>query len=260
MPERLPISALLLARDESAALASLLPALAFAAETIVVVDADSRDDTAVVAARAGARVFTRALDGFGAQRQFALARCSAPWVLWIDTDERLDGAALSALRARLGSGTAEESGFTLDRHGYFLGRRIRHCGWQGESVLRIFRRERARFDDAVVHERVLVEGRVGRLAGALEHHSYPDWADCVRKLTAYARAGAREARRAGRRAGPLDVILRPPGRFLRMYLLQLGFLDGFHGLLLCALAAAQVFLKYAELWSMRHDAAPREAR
>ena len=256
----LPISALVLARDETRELAALIPALGFAREVVVVWDARGSAETRALAERLGARVFARPLDGFGAQRQFALAQCSAPWVLWIDADERLDETALSALRARLGSAAPEESGFAIERHAYFLGRRIRHCGWQGESVLRVFRREHARFDDAAVHEHVLVHGRVTRLGGALEHHSYPSWTDCVRKLTAYAQAGAQQARRAGRRARALDVILRPPGRFLRMYLLQLGCLDGLHGFLLCALAAVQVFLKYAELWSARHDGAEREAR
>jgi len=83
----------------------------------------------------------------------------------------------------------------------------------------------------------------------LEHHSYATWSDCRDKLVRYAAAGAEAARRRGRRAGALDVVMRPPLRFARMYVLQLGFLDGAHGAALCALAAAQVFLKYAELWA-----------
>jgi len=248
MAADLPISALVLVRDETRAVAELIPTLEFAREVVVVWDARGAEETRATAERLGARVLARALDGFGAQRQFALAQCRAPWVLWIDADERLDAAALSALRSRLGGAGPAEDGFTLERRTWFLGRRIRHCGWRGETVLRVFRRERARFDDAAVHERVQVAGRTAPLGGGIEHHSYATWAECVRKLGAYAHAGARQARRAGRRAGPLDLLLRPPLRFLRMYVLQLGFLDGSRGFLLCALAAAQVFLKYAELW------------
>src|SRR4029077_20803446 len=83
----------------------------------------------------------------------------------------------------------------------------------------------------------------------IEHHSYDSWAECVDKLQRYAAAGAEKAARAGRRAGPAAAIVRPPLRFLRMYVLQLGVLDGAHGLVLCGLAAAQVFLKYATLWA-----------
>ena len=81
-------------------------------------------------------------------------------------------------------------------------------------------------------------------------HNHPEsWADCRDKLVRYAAAGAEKARRQGKSASPLDLLLRPPLRFLRMYVLQLGFLDGGRGLAVCLLAAAQVLLKYAELWA-----------
>ena len=260
MDARLPVSVLLLARDETWQLEALIPALAFAREVVVVWDPRGREQTRAAAVRMGARVFPREFDGFGAQRQFALDQCREAWVLWIDADEWLDPAAVDALGRLAALPAPQENGFALERRTYFLGRRIHFCGWRGESVLRAFRRESARFDDAPVHERVLVEGRVGRLPGALEHRSYATWDDCVRKLTSYAHAGAEKARRAGRGAGPLDVLLRPPLRFIRMYVLQLGFLDGFHGLVLCALAAAQVFLKYGELWASPRDRMPPERR
>jgi hypothetical protein len=251
MDDKLPLSVLLLARDETAGLEALLPALAFAREVVVVWDARGDPATRAAAVRLGARVHERALEAFGPQRRFALAQCREPWVLWLDADERLDARAEAEVRRVVGAAEAGGDGFALARRTFFLGRRIRFCGWRGETVLRLFRRERAAFDDAPVHERVTVTGRLGRLDGAIEHHSYPDWASCVRKLTAYAAAGAESARRAGRTAGAGDVLLRPPLRFARMYVLQLGVLDGFPGLLVCALAAAQVFLKYAELWSGR---------
>jgi glycosyltransferase involved in cell wall biosynthesis len=244
----LPVSVLLLARDEAARLDRLLPRLSFAREAVVVVDAASRDETRAVAARHGVRVFERALDGFGAQRAFALAQAREPWVLWIDADEWPDERLIAAIGDAIAGG---ESGFRVLRRTWFLGRPIRYCGWQGERILRLFRREHARFDDALVHEQVRVDGAIGTLEGTLEHHSYAAWGDCRDKLFRYAAAGAETARRAGRSASVLDLIARPPLRFLRMYVLQLGVLDGARGLAVCLLAAAQVFLKYAELWSGR---------
>jgi glycosyltransferase involved in cell wall biosynthesis len=241
------ISVLLLARDETASLEELIPQLGFAAECVVVVDAEAPNPTSRAAERLGARVFLRKLDGFGAQRGFALNQCRGEWVLWIDADERLAPGGAQALVAATRQTAA---GFRLARHTWFLGNRIRFCGWRGERVLRLFRRERGRFDDAPVHETIHVEGPVEDLDVALEHHSYPDWAACRDKLVRYAAAGAARARAEGRTASVLDVVLRPPLRFLRMYVLQLGFLDGAHGLLLCGLAAAQVFLRTAELWAV----------
>lgn len=256
MPETLPLSILLLARNEARRLSTLLPALAFAREIVVVVDSATTDGTREMARKAGARVFERALDGFGPQRRFALEQCSQPWVLWLDADERLDRTAERAI-TRVVRGIGGADGFRLARHGWFLGHRIRFCGWRGETVLRLFRRDRARFDEAEVHEAVSLAGPVGRLEGSIAHHSYERWDDCRDKLLRYAAAGAARAHRAGRTAGVLDVALRPPLRFLRMYILQLGALDGAPGLMVCALAAAQVFLKYAELWTLSRGAPRR---
>ena len=247
MPEPLPVSVLLLARDEARRLETLLPRLAFAREVVVVVDAASADDSRDVAERLGARTFVRPLEGFGEQRRFALEQCREPWVLWIDADEQLDPGAPE----RLGAALREEqvAAFRLRRRTWFLGRPIEHCGWQGERVLRLFRRAVASFDDAPVHEQVAVTGRIADLDVTLEHFSYERWSDCRDKLVRYAAAGAEQLRRRGRRAHVLDLVARPPLRFLRMYVLQGGFLDGARGVAVCALAAVQVLLKYAELWA-----------
>lgn len=257
MPETLPISILLLARDAAAELDVLLPTLDFAREVVIVVDAASDEATREVAERRGARVFVRALDGFGPQRAFALAQCREPWVLWIDTDERLGPGAAASFAKVVRSNLI--AGCELQRQSWFLGRRIRHCGWQNEWVLRLFRREHARFDDAPVHEQVHVDGARATIDVMIEHHSYASWRDCATKLVRYAHAGAEGARRRGKRASVLDVMLRPPLRFVRMFVVQQGFRDGAHGAVLCALAAAHVFLKYGELWSMRSNTAGSRA-
>lgn len=255
--ERSPVSVLLLARDETRDLEEVIPQLAFAHEVVVVWDPRGDAATRDAAVRLGARVEAHAFAGFGAQRAFALACCAQPWVLWLDADERLDAGAIASLRQAAAAAPGGPVQYALARATWFLGRRIRFCGWQGERVVRFFRRDRARFDEAEVHETVHVDGPPPvRLAGLIEHHSYRTFEDCVSKCVRYASAGAAKAERRGRRAGPLDVMLRPPLRFLRQYVLQLGFLDGVHGLVLCGFAAAQVYLKYAELWQ-RTRSGPR---
>jgi hypothetical protein len=245
------ISVLLLVRDEVRDVEELLPTLRFAREVVVVWD--PRGDRAArdAAERLGARVFERAFDGFGPQRQFALEQCTQDWVLWIDADERLD----ARMAAWLASGPPTEAGtwaYWLRRTSYFLGRRIRFCGWGGEDVLRLFRRASARFDDAPVHESVRYAGTAGgdraeHRGFGLLHYSYRTREDCEAKLERYAQANAEKSFRAGRRAGAIDVALRPPLRFLRQYVLQLGFLDGVAGFELCRYAARQVARKYVLL-------------
>ena len=259
MSARLPISVLLLARDETRDLEELLPALGFAAQIVVVWDEAGDPATRATAERAGAVVVARRLDGFGEQRAFGLSRCREPWVLWIDADERPGPAVAACLERTIARG--EPRGVArAHRVTWFLGRRIRHCGWGNEWLPRFFPRAGSRFDPAPVHERIEVEGGT-TLADSrdfeIQHFSYRDWRACRDKLVRYAHAGAERAAREGRSAGVLDVVIRPPLRFLRQYLLQAGFLDGAHGLVLCSLAAWQVGLKYAELWARRHSAPER---
>lgn len=244
----LPLSVLLLARDETAHLEALLPTLEFATEIVVVWDPRGDRATRAVAERHGARVFERPFDGFGPQRQFALEQCTQPWVLWIDADERLEADAGLRL-AKFLVPSMDQASIAVHRVTHFLGRRIRHCGWQNERLVRLFRREGARFDDAPVHERLGTTARVLVTSDlVLTHLSYETWDQCVDKPRTYARLGAEKAFAAGRRATALDVMTRPALRFVRMYVFQLGFLDGVRGWLVCALGSWQVFLKYAELW------------
>ena len=118
------------------------------------------------------------------------------------------------------------------------------------------RRARARFDSSPVHERVHVEGGVEDLPATLEHSSYATWDEARRKLLQYSAANAERLARDGRGASLFDVVLRPPLRFVRMYVLQLGVLDGARGLLVCGLAATQVFLKYAGRWAAGRTGPP----
>ena len=247
--DTLPLSVLLLARDEEARLEALLPRLSFAREVVVVIDEATRDRSREVATAAGARVVERALEDFGLQRRFGLEQCREPWVLWIDADEQLDETGVAAMRAVVNAGpSSTANGYRIERRTWFLGRQIRFSGWRGERVLRLFRREAATFEAAPVHEQVTVHGTIADLSGVLEHRSYESWTDCRDKLVRYAAAGAEKARQQGRRAGPLDVALRPPLTFMRDYVLKGGVLDGGRGFAVCALGAAQVFLKYFELW------------
>ncbi len=238
------ISALVPTRNEERNLAECLASLAFADE-VVVVDSESTDRTVEVARAHGARVLVRRFDDWSSQKNWALAQLAHPWALCVDADERVDGTLAAAIAALPADPAAD--GYRLARHNWFLGRRIEHSGWQGDAVLRLFRRDAARFEGAI-HEHVVGLSRVATLPGALLHHPYRTWGDYERKLWRYARANARMAFDAGRRSGPLDMLVRPPVRFVRMYLAQGGFLDGGAGLALCGLSAIAVFVKYALLW------------
>ena len=241
---RPPISVLVPTLNEERNLEACLASVAWADETVVV-DSRSTDRTAAIARARGARVLERTFDDWSQQKNWGLERCTHAWVLCLDADERVDPALAAAIAALPAEPAAD--GFRLARRNRFLGHPIRHSGWQGDRVVRLFRRDRGRFEGAI-HERVVGLARIEALPGALDHEPYATWGDYERTLWRYARAGARAAYDGGRRCGPWPMLFRPPARFARMYVAQGGFRDGGPGLALCGLSAIAVFLKYAFLW------------
>jgi glycosyltransferase involved in cell wall biosynthesis len=241
------ISVIVTTRDEAANIARCLESARGFAETIVV-DSFSGDETVDIARRARATVFQRAYTSPPDQKNWAVARAHNDWVLILDADEWLDGDLRAEIEA-LSPGA--RSGFWIRRRSEYLGRPILGCGWQRDRVLRLYDRRRGRYPEALVHEEVVVDGDVGTLHARLGHRPYRDVAHHLRKIDDYTARGARQAVDRGLSAPWLHLLLHPPFRFLRMYILQLGVRDGYPGLVLCLLSAAGVFMKYARAWELK---------
>ncbi|MEZ5659555.1 MAG: glycosyltransferase family 2 protein [Burkholderiaceae bacterium] len=245
------LSAIIITRNEAANIGACLACLGFADECIVL-DSNSEDGTVDIARAAGARVVqTDHWPGFGPQKNAALDLARGRWVLSVDADERISPALAEQILAAISSPGAH-SAWRLPRRTRFLGRWIRHCGWTPDYVLRLFRRDCARFSDDLVHERVvLAQGRLGTLSVPIDHHSYPDLAAFWRKTEHFSRLWAHQQFARGRRVSLLQAIASGLSAFLRSYLLRLGFLDGATGLVLCLLLGQGAFIKYLtliELW------------
>jgi glycosyltransferase involved in cell wall biosynthesis len=216
------------------------------ADEVMVVDSGSTDDTIALARRAGATVLEHPYESAARQKNWALPQLAHPWVLILDADEFVTPELAAEIRAVVhADGPAD--GYFLRRRSYFLGREIRHCGWDQDRVLRLFRRDRGRYDDRMVHETLQLDGRRAMLTTPLVHMTYRTLGDYLDKLRRYTSRGAADLRARGRRPSWWAPLLRPPARFVRMYLLQAGFLDGVHGLILCLLTSYSVWLKYAQL-------------
>jgi glycosyltransferase involved in cell wall biosynthesis len=241
------LSACLIARDEADRLPACLDALGFADEVVVVVDARSRDASERIARERGARVERRPFAGDVAQKRDCVGLARHEWVLLVDPDEVVSPALAAELKDAL-TDPRGAAGFELDRVTWHLGRWLRHGDFHPDWKLRVFRRSRARFTGRDPHGRVVVDGPVRRLRGELWHYSYRDLADQVARIQLFSAEAARALQAEGRRARGSDLLLRPPARFLRAYVLKRGFLDGRPGLIVAALTAFHVFLKYAKLW------------
>jgi glycosyltransferase involved in cell wall biosynthesis len=239
------LTVVLITLDEEERLRACLESVAWADE-IVVVDAESHDKTVQIAREFTERVIVRPWPGFAAQKNFALAQATGHWVLSLDADEEVSADLRQEIQAVLVDPAALD-GYAVPRQNMFWGRWVRHGGLYPDWQVRLFRRGRARFVERDVHEAARVEGRVGRLRGALVHRSYRDVADFLTRANRYSSLAAEEWRRAGRPLGAADLVWRPLGRFLGMYVLRLGFLDGWRGLLLATLYAYYVFMRAAKV-------------
>ncbi len=258
---RAALSVCLLACDEEKELARCLDALAFADEIVVVVDAKSSDSSEKIARERGARVEVRPYAGDIEQKSFCVGLATHDWVLVIDPDEVMPPALAEEVRAALAEVAAgrddDVAGFELNRVTFHLGRWIRHGDFFPDWKLRLFRRSKVRWCGANPHGRVEVEGTpegggsVRRLQGELEHYSYRDLADQIERIQFFSGEAALSMARVGRRARPSDLLLRPPARFLRAFVLKRGFLDGVPGLVIALASAFHVFLKYAKLWELQ---------
>lgn len=263
---RAPFSVCVLACDEERELERCLAGIAFADEIVVVVDAKSRDGSEAVARRLASRVERRPYAGDVAQKSFAVSLAKHDWVFVIDPDEvvtpalaaAIEGALVDAAASAQGAGGGAGgsgavggggvAGYEVNRATFHLGRWIRHGDFYPDWKLRLFRRSRGRYAGRDPHGRIEVDGPVARLAGELEHYSYRDLADQIARIQFFSSEAAAALARDGVRFRLRDLVLRPPARFLRSFVLRAGFRDGIAGFVIAGASAFYVFLKYAKLW------------
>jgi len=260
---RYPISACIVAMDEEQRLGACLDTLDFCDE-VLVVDSHSSDGTRELAAARGARVIERDWPGHVAQKEFAIRAARHEWVLCVDADEVLSGPLRDEILAlaRAGLGTGGAAGYDFPRCTYYFGRWIRHGTWYPDRQLRLFDRRRGRWGGHDPHDRVELVGPRASLSGELLHWPYRELSEHLQTIDGYTTTMARGLFERGRRASAFDLWLRPLVRFLRFYVLKLGFLEGWRGLWLACVAAHYVRLKYAKLLLLQspppppHRAAP----
>lgn len=244
------LSVCVIACNEEHNLGRCLDSVDFADERIVVVDTRSRDATDAVARARGARVERRPYDGNVEQKNAALALARGEFVLSLDADEALRPELAAEIRALLEAPPEDAEGFEVNRVTFHLGRWIRHGEFFPDWQLRLFRRGAGRWEGVNPHGRVRVAGRVLRLSGELAHWSYRDLADQVERIQDFSGIQARAYRARGRPLRLRDMVLRPPARFVRAYLLKQGFRDGVPGFVIAVATAFHVFLKYAKQWEL----------
>lgn len=264
---RARLSVLIPACNEEKNLAACIESARFADEVVVVLDAASTDGTEALARRLADRVLVRAYENSASQKNWAIPQMSHPWVLVVDSDERVTPELRRDIEQVL-AGDGPHDGYRIGRLNHFMGKPIRGCGWQRDDVLRLFRRDRGRYQERHVHADIVAcDDRpfsVGHLDGKFLHFTYDSFEQYLKKYFRYVTWAGEDRFLRTPRVGWRQLLLRPLWRFFRQFILFRGYRDGRIGFLICAMAAFSVLLKYGYAMS-RHletagDSTPKDPR
>lgn len=248
------VSVTIITKNEAADIGAAIASASWADE-VVVVDSHSTDDTVAVATAANARVIVRDWPGYAAQKNFAADQAAHDWILSLDADERITPELAREVQATLER--PEHAAYACPRLTWHLGRWIRGTDWYPDFQTRLYDKRQARWTGQYVHESLTTPGTVGRLGGNLQHFAYRDISDHLETIDRYTTYAARQMYEAGRRASLSQLLFHGPLAFLRNYVAKGGFRLGAVGIIVSAMNAYYVFLKFAKLWQVQSSPAAR---
>ena len=239
-----PVSVTIVACNEADRIGNAIESVRWADE-VLVLDSGSVDGTQDVARQLGARVIETDWPGYREQKHRAVERARNDWVLSLDADEVVPAALSQEIQAVLVA--PEAVAFEIARLGHWMGAPVHYGVWRPDRSVRLFHRESARWAGGLVHERVRVDGVVGRLRCDLLHFPYRGLREHLDTLNEYADLFVQQELDGGRSARWIDVVGRPLVHVVKALVLKAGLLDGVRGVCLGFLGAAGVWMKWSRL-------------
>jgi len=253
------LSVVVITLNEERNIGRCLQSVSAIADDIVVVDSGSEDATEEICAAQGARFIRHQWLGFAETKNFANSQAKYPLILSLDADEALSDQLIKSIKA-VKENDRGNTAYKMNRLTNYCGKWIRHCGWYPDSKIRLFNRENTRWSGLVIHEKLTTNPgtEVKHLEGDLLHYSYYTIAGHIDQANRFTDLTAEEAFRKGKKAGILQILFKPPVRFLRDYFFKLGFLDGYYGFIVCRISAQATFYKYIKLRQLNAGTFPNK--
>lgn len=245
----LPITACIITLNEEHNLQKCLQSLDFTDE-IIIVDSGSTDGTIDIAQQFNADVYQRDFDNYVNQKNFCISKAKNHWILALDADEAISPQLKKELLLLTGQELQLVQGFMIPRLTYYLGKWIRYGGWYPNLQIRFFHKDYGAFQGMLVHERVVLEGKIRQLKQPILHYSYRDISDHLKFIDRYSTLTAQEKYASGKKGSVLMAICEGIWKFFSMYIIRLGFLDGRVGIVVAILGAYYNFLKYIKLYEL----------
>lgn len=252
-PSENRISACIICHNEDRNIERCLESIHDWVHEIVVVDSMSTDRTVEIAKAYTDRIFQRPWPGYTAQKNFALSKAEADWVLSLDADEMVSRALRDEISTEIAKPDTPD-GYRMPRRSFYQGRWINHSGYYPDRQLRLFKRQKGRWVGKRVHERMAVEGRVGNLTQDLLHYPYGGrLSGQLKTVNSFSSLLAKDMHDRGKRFHPALLFSRPLFKFLEVYVLKRGFMDGLPGLIISVSDAYAMFVRYVKLREIEAD-------
>ncbi|MFQ3573322.1 MAG: glycosyltransferase family 2 protein [Thermodesulfovibrionales bacterium] len=250
MDSKTGLSVTIVAGNAEDTIADCLKSVSFADEIVVVIDSRCEDNTKAIAESFGCRVYTEEWKGYDGQKNSAVQKCTNEWVLSIDSDETVPDTTRDAILKELLSPRCDV--YRLPRKNHLHGRWLKRGDFWPDWQIRLFKKSSGRFVGNP-HDKWVSNAPVGTIDEPIEHYSFKDYEDMIRRMNTYSNIGALELYKKGIKANRLTPLVHGLSMFIKIYLIKRGFLDGFDGLVNAVLKASGSFFKYAKLIELRNQ-------
>jgi glycosyltransferase involved in cell wall biosynthesis len=242
------ITAVIITLNEEKHIGACIYSLWEVADEVLVIDSFSTDETKKIACEMGARVIEAEFTGFGPQRNIGASSATNDLILVLDADEQLSAELIKSIKEIK---EEEAAAYSFNRLNFLGARSIKSAGWYPDTHVRLYDRRNAAWNDRYVHEDVEVKGEIKFLSGDLLHYSYSDIAEIKQRTMRYAKLGASVYKDKNKGWIFMKILFSPVVKFLKIYFIQLGFTDGYAGLMISYYRAQETFLKYYWAFNFR---------
>lgn len=247
MQDSIKLSAVIITKNEEANIARCLESIKDLVTEIVIVDSKSTDRTIEICEKYNCNIFQIDWRGFGLAKRYAVDCAKNDWVLSIDADEEITPNLANKISEVLKN--TECNIYSIKRDSFYLGKKIKYCGWNKDYPKRLFNKKYGNFNDAVVHETIEYKGKRGTIEESFTHYSYPTIQSHLDKINLYSELGADSLFEQGKKSSVGVAIFYGFIKFIKTYFVKLGILDGVNGLILSINSSYGIFLKYIKLWA-----------
>jgi len=257
---KVPLSVVIISKNESSRIRDCLESVHGWAEEIILVDDDSADNTKEIAGKYTDKIFTRKMEVEGRHRNWAHSQARCDWVLSLDADERMTKELKDEIKEILDKQTTAAA-FTIPRKNFIGDYWLQWAGQYPSPQLKLFRKDKFRWEEAEVHPRAFLEGECHHLKNPLLHYTYRDFSDFLKKLNNQTTLEAKKwikvykdnPKKANYKMNLLHVFWRCLDRFFRAYIRKQGWRDGFRGFMVSFFSSLYQIISFAKYWEIKQD-------